>query len=113
MRATIKVLLGAAAAGLVVLALRDFERGRWLAPALPGGRGRGAAGEDDRLEDEEDFEEEPVLGYDGMDRDTLIEWLQDADLDEATLLRIERYERARHNREPVLDAVSDLLAPFG
>ncbi|HEX8829797.1 MAG TPA: hypothetical protein VF705_01440, partial [Longimicrobium sp.] len=60
-----------------------------------------------------DTDEEPVLGYDGMDRDSLIEWLRDASLDEETLLYIERYERARENREPVLDAVGDLLASFG
>jgi hypothetical protein len=54
-----------------------------------------------------------VLGYDGMDRDTLVEWLDDADLDESALLRIRRYELGTGNREPVLDKIDDLLAAFG
>jgi len=108
----LKVLLGVAAAGAVVVAFRDFRNRRWLGPALPGLAGA----EDDLLaEGEEGGEEleEPVLGYDGMDRDTLVAWLDDADLDEETLLRIRRYEVATQNREPVLDQVDDLLAAFG
>jgi hypothetical protein len=108
----LKVLLGAAAAGTIMLAFRDFEGDGWLQPALPGGRWA----EGDLLLEEDDDEallEEPVLGYDGMDRDTLLEWLDDADLDEATLLRIRRYETATQDREPVLDRIDDLLAPFG
>jgi hypothetical protein len=54
-----------------------------------------------------------VLGYDGMDRDTVVDWLREASLDEATLLRMERYEKAHHNREPVLDAITDQLSGFG
>ena len=94
-----KVLLGAAAAGTIVLAFRDFDGGGWLQPAVPGGRWA----EGDLLLEEDDDEallEEPVLGYDGMDRDTLLAWLDDADLDEATLLRIRRYETAHQDREP-------------
>ena len=108
----LKVLLGAAAAGTIVLAFRDFEGGGWLHPALPGG---GWAERDLLLEEDDDeaLAEEPVLGYDGMDRDTLIAWLDDADLDEATLLRIRRYETASQDREPVLDRIDDLLASFG
>jgi hypothetical protein len=109
---TFKVLLGAAAAGAIALAFRDFENGGWLQPAIPGGGWEG--GGDLLLEDDEDdFLEEPVLGYDGMDRDSLVDWLDDADLDEAALLRIRRYEVANENREPVLDKVDDLLAAFG
>lgn len=109
---TFKLLVGAAAAGAIALAFRDFESGGWLQPALPGG---GWAARDLLLEEDEDEEllEEPVLGYDGMDRDTLVEWLDDADLDEAALLRIRRYEAATQDREPVLDKVDDLLAAFG
>ena len=108
----LKVVLGAAAAGTIVLAFRDFEGGGWLQPALPGARW------DERdllLEEDEDeaLLEEPVLGYDGMDRDTLVAWMDDADLDEATLLRIRRYEVANQDREPVLDRIDDLLASFG
>ena len=110
---TFKLLVGAAAAGAIALAFRDFEGGGWLQPALPGG-GRWPGGGDLLLEeDDEDLLEEPVLGYDGMDRDTLIDWLDDADLDEAALLRIRRYEAATQDREPVLDKVDDLLAAFG
>jgi hypothetical protein len=107
----LKVLVGAAAVGAIALAFRDFANERWLQPALPGGE-RGEGGEDGLL-DEAEATEEPVLGYDGMDRDTLVAWLDDADLDEATLLRIRRYEHATQNREPVLDKVDDLLAAFG
>jgi hypothetical protein len=107
----LKMLLGVAAAGTIVLAFRDFEGGGWLQPALPGG----GWAEGDLLleEDDEEVEEEPVLGYDGMDRDTLIAWLDDADLDEATLLRMRRYEISTQDREPVLDRIDDLLAAFG
>ena len=108
----LKVLLGAAAAGTIVLAFRDFEGGGWLQPALPGA---GLDYDDELLEEDDDEapEEEPVLGYDGMDRDTLVAWLDDADLDESTLLAIRRYEVDHENREPVLDRVDDLLASFG
>jgi hypothetical protein len=51
---------------------------------------------------------EPVLGYDGMDRDTLIDWLERADLDEDTLERIRRYEQANRNRGMVLQAIDEL-----
>jgi hypothetical protein len=111
---TLKVLLGAAAAGAIVLAFRDFANGGWLQPAVPGGRW--PQGGDLLLEDEDDeggLLEEPVLGYDGMDRDMLVDWLDDADLDEGTLLRVRRYEVGNENREPVLDKFDDLLAAFG
>jgi hypothetical protein len=109
---TFKLLVGAAAVGAIALAFRDFESGGWLQPALPGG-GWDDAGDLLLEEDEEDLLEEPILGYDGMDRDTLVDWLDDADLDEATLLRVRRYEVATANREPVLDRIDDLLAAFG
>lgn len=121
-----KFALGAAAVGVIAFAFRGALRGGSLEAALEGGTGRdlrsGAgsrgfvgddAGWDDGRGEYADADEEPVLGYDGMDRDSLIEWLRDASLDEETLLYIERYERARENREPVLDAVGDLLASFG
>lgn len=97
----LKKVLGVAALGAIVMAFRDVESGGWLRPALP------RLGEDDN-EDFLDDQEEPVLGYDGMDRDTLLDWLGDADLDGETLLRIERYERANLAREPVLDALAAL-----
>ena len=108
----LKVLLGVAAAGAIVAAFRDWNRGEWLRPAVPGADDDDAR---DRLygEDDEGEDEEPVLGYDGMDRDTLVAWLDDANLDEETLLRIRRYEEEHEGREPVLSAVDDLLASFG
>jgi hypothetical protein len=107
----LKLVLGAAAAGTIMLAFRDFDNGGWLQPALPGG---GLGGDGVMLEeDDEEQPEEPVLGYDGMDRDTLLEWLDDADLDEATLLRMRRYESAGEDREAVVDKIDDLLAAFG
>jgi hypothetical protein len=97
----LKVLVGVAALGVVAVAFRDTARGRWLRPALPGGGDEG----DLLIADGE----EPVLGFDGMDRDTLLDWLADADLDRDTLLRIRAYESANLARESVLDAVDDLL----
>lgn len=96
----LKILLGVAAVGVVAVAFRDFAADRWLRPALPGtdgGDGLDAGGE------------EPVLGYDGMDRDTVIDWLTDADLDHETLDRIYAYESANLSRGPVLEALDDLL----
>jgi hypothetical protein len=54
-------------------------------------------------------EAEPVLGYDGMDRDTLLDWLGEADLDRETLLRLRDYEATHRSREGVLEAVDALL----
>jgi hypothetical protein len=99
----LKMLVGVAAVGVVVAAFRDSGRGRWLRPALPG---RG--GDDDGNLLIADGEE-PVLGYDGMDRDTLLDWLGDAELDRDTLLRIRAYESANLARLPVMEAVDDLL----
>lgn len=92
----IKLLVGGAAVAAILAAFRDFETGGWLEPALP----RGAV---------DDLETEPILGYDGMDQETVIDWLGDADLDRSTLTRIRAYERANRNREPVLAAVDDML----
>ena len=102
MRQILKVLVGVAAVGVVVAAFRDSSRQRWLRPAVP-------FGGDDEDGDFSLAGQEPVLGYDGMDRDTLLDWLRDADLDEGTLQRIQAYESANLAREPVLDAVDDLL----
>lgn len=106
-----RVLLGAAAVGTIALAFRDFRNRGWLGPALPGAGGW--TGDEDEAGTGVEEMEEPVLGYDGMDRDTLVSWLDDADLDEAALLRMRRYELAAQNREPVLDKIDDLLAAFG
>lgn len=87
-----KWLVGLATAGAAVVALREWSmRGGGAAPALEAGG------------------EEPVLGYDGMDRDALLDWLADADLDRDTLLRVRAYEEANRGREPVLEALATLL----
>jgi hypothetical protein len=111
MSRALKVLIGAAAGAAIVLALRDYRTGGWLRPAVPGGYRLDDGGL--LLEDDDELLEEPVLGYDGMDRDTLVDWLDDADLDERTLLRIRHYEENSSNRDPVLDKIDDLLAAFG
>jgi hypothetical protein len=103
-----RIMLGAVALGAIALAFRDFQGNRWLRPSLTPGEDELEADDDETL-----AEEEPVLGYDGMDRDTVVDWLREASLDEATLLRMERYEKAHHNREPVLDAITDQLSGFG
>ena len=81
------------------------ENERWLVPAGAGsGAGtRGPAGA------EEEVEEEPLLGYDGMDEETLLAWISDARLDRRTLTRIRRYEEENLGREAVIEAVEELL----
>lgn len=98
----LRLLLGGAAVATILVAFRDFENDSWLPP---GGAGAGPA----TALPEDAVDEEPVLGYDGMDRDTLIQWIRDARLDEDTLIRIHEYEAANQARERVLQAVSDLL----
>jgi hypothetical protein len=92
---TVQWMLAGILVGIVAVAFLDFEKGRWLSPALP-------------VPDEPDGEE-PVLGYDGMDQETAIDWLGDAELDSETIERIIRYEEANRRREPVLSALEDLL----
>ncbi len=92
---TLRILLAAATVGVIVLAFRDVQRGVWLRPALPA--------------EPEPSEREPILGYDGMDQETLLEWIDDAGVDEVTIARIAEYEEANRNRQPVLDALQDLL----
>jgi hypothetical protein len=92
----LKWLLAGLAVGVILVAFRDFENETWLIP-VRADDGVGAA------------DEEPVLGYDGMDEDTLIDWLGDADLDPATLRRIRAYEAATRGRGTVIEAVDELL----
>ncbi|HET9983934.1 MAG TPA: hypothetical protein VFQ38_10120 [Longimicrobiales bacterium] len=56
---------------------------------------------------------EPILGYDGMATDDLVEWIYDADPDPATLRAIYEYERENERREAVLDEVEDRLRRIG
>lgn len=95
---TLKWLIAGVAVGVIAVAFRDFENERWLVP-VGGGRA---------LEPDVE-EEEPVLGYDGMDVDTLLEWLGGAQLDRDTLLRMRRYEEEHLGREPILEAIDDQL----
>ena len=96
-----KALLAGAAVAVIVIAFRDAENDRWLLPAGMGERFNGPS--DDELE------EEPVLGYDGMDEDALLDWLQGAHLDDDTLLRARWYEQRHLSREAVLDALDSRL----
>jgi hypothetical protein len=93
---TLKWILAGMVVGVVAVAFRDFERGTWLSPALP------------RTPEEVD-EEEPVLGYDGMDQETLLDWLESSDLDDETLERMIRYEEVNQGREPVLESLRTRL----
>ena len=97
----LKILLAGAAVGVIVTAFRDFENESWLLPTRSGGS-RGPIDLGD--------EPEPVLGYDGMDQDTLLDWLSGAEMDVETLERMHRYELAGRGREPVLSAIEDRLA---
>lgn len=95
----LKLLVAGAAIGVIAIAFRDSDEGRWIAPPL---RLRG--------EGEEDQDEaEPVLGYDGMDVDTLIGWMDGAAPDPDTLERMRSYEAAHLAREGVLTAIADRL----
>jgi hypothetical protein len=88
-------LLAGAVLGVIVAAFRDTENHVWLLPR---------AGAEDELTDEE-----PFLGYDGMDQETLLDWIDIADPDEYTIQRISRYEEVNQRRQPVLDALEEFL----
>lgn len=96
-----KALLAGLAVGIMLIAFRDSEHGSWLKPA----------GLADRLPapEDEDLDQEPVLGYDGMDQETLLDWLDDSDLDGEMLMRTRWYEQRHLAREPVLDALDARL----
>ena len=93
----LKLLVAGAAIGVIVIAFRDTDAGSWIAPPL-------------QLRGEEDQDEaEPVLGYDGMDVDTLIEWMDGSAPDRDTLERMRAYETSHLGREGVLTAIADRL----
>ena len=96
-----KALVAGAAVGVILIAFRDSENHGWLTPAGFGGRLD--------VPDEEDLDREPILGYDGMDQETLLDWLSEADLDTDTLMRTRWYEQRNQAREPVLDALDGRL----
>lgn len=93
---TLKWILAGLIVGVIAAAFRDWNRGVWLSPALP-------------HQIDEPGGEEPVLGYDGMDQETLLDWIDSSDLDPDTIERMLRYERANQGREPVLEALEELL----
>ena len=93
---TLKILLAGTLIGIVVVAFRDFERGIWLKPELAGGH-------------EPIGSEEPVLGYDGMDQETLLDWLASADMDPDALEHMLVYEEANLHRTPIIDLIGELL----
>ena len=95
----LKLLVAGAAIGVIVIAFRDTDGGRWIAPPLR----LGAEGEEDQ------DESEPVLGYDGMDVDGLIDWMDHSAPDRSTLERMRAYETAHLAREGVLTAISERL----
>ncbi len=90
---TLQWMLAGVAVGVIVVAIREL-RYRSLESAAP--------------ESMADVPE-PVLGYDGMDQETILEWLPEADLDPEQLEDIGRYEEATRAREPVLALIDDLL----
>ena len=93
----LKMLLAGAAVGVIVIAFRDFDQGRWITPPL------GAGGEEDQ------DEAEPILGYDGMDVDAILDWFDQSGPDRATLLRMREYEAQHLARESVIRAIGDRL----
>jgi len=94
----LKLLVAGVAVGVIVIAFRDVEAGNWIAPPLP------------RRGDEEDVgETEPILGYDGMDVDTLLDWFEEAAPDRETLVRMRGYEAAHLAREAVLGEIDGRL----
>jgi len=90
---TLQWMLAGVAVGLIIAAVREL-RYRSLASAALVSIADGP---------------EPVLGYDGMDQEAILEWLPYAELDADLLEEIGRYEVATRAREPVLDLIDDLL----
>jgi hypothetical protein len=98
-----KFLAAGAALAVILTTFRD-QRGEWIVPGGDLLRNLGGTNGDGGADDAE-----PVLGYDGMDDDTLQEWLADAGADRRTLLSMLRYEAANRGRQPVLAAIVDQL----
>lgn len=90
---TLQWMLAGVAVGVIIIALREL---RYRSPE--------SAGLESIAEGPE-----PVLGYDSMDQETILEWLPEADLDPDLLEEIGRYEEATRAREPVLALIDDLL----
>ena len=93
----LKLLVAGAVVGVIVIAFRDAETGGWIAPPLP------------RRGEEDTDETEPILGYDGMDVDTLLGWFDEAAPEREVLERMRTYEAAHLAREAVLGAIDRRL----
>jgi hypothetical protein len=93
-----KLLAAGTAAGIIMTAFRN-DQGEWIVP------GRGPAS----VSGGDDSEQEPVLGYDGLDDEALQDWLETADTDRTQILRMIRYEAGHRGRQPVLSALVDQL----
>ena len=93
---SIKWLLAGIAFGVIGVAFRDLENRQWLRPSIPERRPPSSP-------------EEPVLGYDGMDQETAIDWLFTAQLDGEAIERIRRYEEDNLGRERVLEVLEELM----
>lgn len=93
---TLHWMLAGIAIGVVIAGFRDFDYRRWLSPAGP-------------IDSELPDGREPVLGYDGMNQETLLEWLPAANLDSDTLEDMIRYEHANLGRETVLEVLDEML----
>lgn len=91
---TIQWIMAGLAVGLSAGATGELIRNRRLASALSGPQPDGP---------------EPILGYDGMDQETCLEWLRDADLDPTIVHRVILYENANRRREPIITALQELL----
>ena len=91
----LKLMLAGAAVGVIVIAFRDAGQDAVVAT--------GRRGEEDQ------GEAEPILGYDGMDVDTLLDWIEQDAPDGATLARMRDYEARHLGRESVLAALDDRL----
>ncbi len=98
-------LASGTALGTLTVAVRRWQRAGRTEPAMPDGSRTGPVLTRRRTADER----EPVLGYDGMDAETLIDWLERTELDSATLREVRSYELRHQAREEVLAALDDLM----
>jgi|GEM_PF-1032165 len=95
----LKLLVAGAAVGIIVTTFRD-QSGEWIVPGrdmLPGPDAPLRGGQ------------EPVLGYDGMNEETLQEWISGAGSDRNSILQMIRYESANRGRQSVLATLVDQL----
>lgn len=56
---------------------------------------------------------EPILGYDGMDLDTVLGWIEDVDPEPNRLRALLAYERTHRDREAVVKECRDRLRRLG